>query len=64
MQLSLHKATMDLLLRSKLSVMDIHRESGLPYFWLRKLYYGGIADPSVNKIQALYEFLAGKALEL
>jgi hypothetical protein len=44
--------------------MDVHKESGLPYYWLRKLVYGAVPDPSVNRIQALYEFLTNSRLEL
>lgn len=30
---------------------------GIDYSWLSKLTQGRIKDPSVNKIQALYDFL-------
>lgn len=32
---------------------------GIDYSWLSKLVQGRIKDPSVNKIQALYDYLFG-----
>jgi len=46
--------------RCTLTLLDIHRLTGLSYHWLTKLSAGNIHDPSVNKIQKLYEFLTGE----
>ena len=62
--LSLHLKTYELLRKSDKTLLDIHKESGLPFYWLRKFSGGKILEPSVNKIQALYEFLTNKPLEL
>lgn len=32
------------------------------FYWLRKFYYSGMKDPSVNKVQALHEFLTQTTL--
>lgn len=34
----------------------------ISYFWLRKFSSGAFRNPSVNKVQALYEHLSGKQL--
>lgn len=36
--------------------------TGIPFFWLKKLSAGEIANPAVNRIQYLYEFLSKKKL--
>lgn len=46
------------------SMLDIHKETGLPFYWLRKVASGQIKDPGVNRIQQLYEHLSGDQLEL
>lgn len=46
------------------SLIEIHKETGLPFYWLRKVANGETRDPSVNRIQTLYEHLSGKKLEL
>ncbi len=62
--LSLHLKTYEMLRQDKRTLLDIHKESGLPFYWLRKFHAGRIPEPSVNKVQALYEFLSNKPLEL
>lgn len=62
--LTLHAATLQLLHKSDESLLIIHKESKLPYYWLRKFSSGEIADPSVNRVQALYEYLTGRELTL
>lgn len=37
-------------------------EFEITYFWLRKFSSGMVKDPSVNKVQILYEHLTGKTL--
>jgi hypothetical protein len=46
------------------TLMEIHKETELPFYWLRKVASGETKDPSVNRIQTLYEHLSGKKLEL
>ena len=47
---------------SDLSLADIAREIGEPvkYDWLKRFAAGDIPDPSVNRIQALHDFLQAR----
>ena len=54
---TLYERTVTLLKADGRSLLDIHKQSGLPFYWLRKLYAGSIPDPGVNRVQALYEYL-------
>ena len=44
------------------SYLDIYKATGLNPNWLTGIATGRINDPSVNRVQALYEHLKGKAL--
>lgn len=61
---SLLHRTRTLLSRDTRSLLDLHKESGLPFYWLKKLSAGEIKDPSVNRIQRLYEFLSKRTLSV
>lgn len=51
------------LLKERTNTLDcIHKETGLPFYWLRKFAYGEIKDPSVNRVEKLYEYLSGRRL--
>lgn len=50
--------TRALLSNDERGLLTIHKESGLPFYWLKKFSAGEIKDPSVNKVQRLYEFLS------
>jgi hypothetical protein len=59
------------LLASTLALLSANPEysthaaaTGLGKNWIYKLAKGRIADPSVNKVQRLYEHLAGLPLKL
>lgn len=54
--------TRKLLRESDQSHLQIYKATGLTPFWLSSIATGKVADPSVNRIQALYEFLSGKEL--
>lgn len=57
--------TRELLKQTSVPVMDIHKETGLSYHWLNQMKYSKHqVDPSVSKIEKLYEFLSGKQLEV
>jgi hypothetical protein len=45
-------------------LLEIWKETGVPYFWLRKLAAGRINNPGVNRTQYLYEYFTGKKLYL
>lgn len=61
---SLYSRTLDLLKQSGVPLPEIYKETHLPYYWLKKFSSGEIRDPSVNRVQRLYEFLAGRKLEV
>lgn len=65
---TLMEKTRRLLRESPKSLPDIHAElrmagiDDIGYFWLRKFSGGAFENPSVNKVQKLYEFLTGSTL--
>ena len=65
---SLHATTLRLLdarIASKqITLLDLHKETGLSFYWLRKFKSREVPDPSVNRVQRLYEYLVSHPLEL
>lgn len=61
---SLYNTTLDLLTKTDIPMTTIASETALPYDWLKQLRRGKIPNPSVNRIQKLYEFLTNRALEV
>lgn len=59
---SLMHRTQQLLIHHKLSCLDVYKETGINYHWLKKFENGDFNNPSVNRVQSLYEFLSGKKL--
>jgi hypothetical protein len=59
---SLLLRTQQLLNRSKLTLPEIHERSGISFYWLKKFSCYTTHDPSVNRVQQLYEFLSNKKL--
>ena len=59
---TLYEQTLELLVASELTIQDIATQSGLPYDWLVSIRYDRVKNPSVNRVQILYEFLSGKPL--
>jgi hypothetical protein len=51
-------------LLQKENPLAVSMETGLSYHWLAKLQSGSMLDPSVNKIQFLYEHLTKKSLSI
>lgn len=47
---------------AEVDMLSISAETGLSYHWLMKVKGGNVSDPSVNKIQFLYEHLSKKKL--
>lgn len=45
-----------------LTLPDIEKATQIPFYWLRKFTSGEIKDPSVNRVQRLYEYLSGNKL--
>lgn len=46
------------------SLPDISKESGIPFYWLRKFLWNEIRDPGVNRVQLLWEYLAKRKLDV
>lgn len=46
------------------TLAEIQAGTGIPHYWLRKFLGREIKDPSVNRVQKLYEYLTGKALKV
>ena len=61
---SLLSKTRELLLASDKSNNKIVQETGLPFPWLRAFRAGDYDNPSVNRVQFLYEHLNGRKLVL
>jgi len=61
---SLLMRTRNLLQEASLSYLDIYKATGLPPSWLSGIATAKVRDPSVNKVQRLYEFLSGTALKI
>lgn len=60
--LSLLVETRRLLKERRHTLEEIHHATRLPFHWLEKMLYNGVKDPSVNRVQKLYEFLTGSPL--
>lgn len=41
---------------------EIYKDTGIQPNWLSRFAAGGIPDPSVNRIEALYNYLSGSTL--
>lgn len=61
-QKSLLKKTIELLNKDKRTLNELHYLTGLPLYWLQSLKKGAMKNPSVNRIQHLFEFLTGSVI--
>lgn len=61
---TLNARTLELLKADPRPLTQLSIESKIPYHWLSSYRYGKAASPSVDRVQALYEFLTGKSLPL
>ena len=59
---TLLKETIRLLREQRKPILDLHKETGIPFHWLAKFKAGTYKNPSVNRTQFLYEFLSGSPL--
>lgn len=57
---SLMRRTSDLL-REK-DLLKVYAETNISFYWLRKFASGSFRNPSVNRVQYLYEHLSGTKL--
>jgi hypothetical protein len=62
--LSLMSKTLELLHADSRGLAVISVTADVPYHWLEQFRRGIIKNPSVNRVQALYEFLSGRKLEV
>lgn len=60
--MKLMETTQQLLKESDKTLLGIYTETGLPYYWLKKFSAGDFDNPSVNRVQFLYEFLTQSEL--
>lgn len=51
------RAVIQLIKQDGRSLAKIATDTGIPFYWLRQLAAGKIPNPSVNRIQFLYEAL-------
>jgi hypothetical protein len=61
-QQSLMTETLRLLKSRSETLPQIQEATGIPFYWLRKFIGGEIHDPSVNRVQKLYEYLSKRKL--
>jgi len=59
---TLMMTTLKLLHESKESQEAIARGAGVSFYWLRKFAGGAPKDPSVNRVQKVYEYLTKSKL--
>ena len=59
---SLHLLTLDLLKSSEQTTYDVAKETGLTYSWICAFAADKMRNPSVSKVQRLYEYLTGRNL--
>jgi hypothetical protein len=45
-------------------LLTVYSETGISFYWLRKFASGEFKNPSVNRVQCLYEFLKGQTLSV
>lgn len=58
------RATLQLLKADSRSLPEIFRDTGIPFYWLRTFQAGSMKNPSVNRVQHLYECLTGTSLKV
>ena len=46
----------------KLAELADSTQTGISYYWLKKFSANEFANPSVNRVQFLYEFLSGNKI--
>ncbi len=59
---SLMIRTLELIKNDQRDLLSLHKDTGLPLYWLRDFKQGKTINPSVNRVQRLYEILTSKQL--
>lgn len=44
-------------------LLTVYTETGISFYWLRKFAAGEFKNPSVNRVQRLYEYLKSEPLQ-
>ena len=44
-------------------LLVVYKDTNISYYWLRKFLDGRFTNPSVNRVQQLYEYLTGSAIK-
>lgn len=57
---SLMTETLRLINKEPRGLLAVTQRTGVPFYWLRKFAAGKIPNPSVNRVQYLFEKLSGK----
>ena len=60
--MKLKQTTRKLLRADKRTLLQIHKESGISLYFIKRFSADNIKEPSCDKVEALYEFLTGKQL--
>lgn len=55
--------TQRLLKESRADIIDIYAATKIPYHWLLN-FENDTGNPGVNRVEALYEYLSGKTLNV
>lgn len=61
---TLHERAQWLLINSEQTYLEIFKATDIPPHWLTLFAGGKTPDPSVNRVQKLYEYLSGHSLPL
>lgn len=61
---SLMLRTIELAKAKGVDPVVLHNETGLPFYWLKKFLAGGIKNPSVNRVEYLFNQLSNKKLAI
>lgn len=59
---TLYNETRRRIKQDKRTLLMISQATAVPFYWLKKFSAGEIANPAVNRIQYLYEFLSKSKL--
>jgi predicted transcriptional regulator len=60
--MTLLEKTKELLKEDGRTLLDIHLQSNIPFYWLQKFPHS--KDPSVNRVEKLYNFLSKEKLKV
>lgn len=56
------QATIDLIEKDGRTDLELYRATGIPHHWIANLRKGNCLNPSVNRVQYLFEYLSGRKL--